>query len=521
MTNPDNGGERPASYPLPGDIDPPLPPTSMLARFGARELDPATAPLLPGQAIRPTVYIGNRLLARRDVLDRAGGPLTAAAERLGLRMHLGEQAPGARVTGTVRLWVEPGGDRPVALDAWQVLQEARSLAGVDAVRGVGLDHLVFSTSAIFGAPYHSANPYHSPNPYHSANPYDAPITQYAMPGYGGTQPVAVVMPPPLRRQLNRPPVVAVLDTGCGRHPWLVDGVIRDRTLPAPDGTRVPVGYISPDPEDTGDLTGPLDGTRDPLAGHGTFISGIVRQMCPDAAILAVRVVQSDGVIAEAALVDALEQVAELARRYAQGDPEGLPVDVVSLSLGYYHESPADAAFDSVLLAVLDELAGLGVAVVASAGNDATRRMLFPAGFAPHPGGPVPETAPAAVPLTSVGALNPDGSVALFSNSGTWVSRWEPGAALVSTLPETFVGGLNPLAATTDPTGRKRRALDPDDFTGGFAVGSGTSYAAPVFAGRVAAELLAQSERPGGIPLTATGAQAVQRGRQAVSASLLP
>jgi serine protease len=102
-----------------------------------------------------------------------------------------------------------------------------------------------------------------------------------------------------------------------------------------------------------------------------------------------------------------------------------------------------------------------------------------------------------------------------------VSRWEPGAALVSTLPETFVGGLNPLASATDPTGRPRRALDPDDFTSGFAVGSGTSYAAPVFVGRLAAELLAQSERPGGIPLTETGERAVQRGRNAVATVLRP
>jgi subtilisin family serine protease len=173
----------------------------------------------------------------------------------------------------------------------------------------------------------------------------------------------------------------------------------------------------------------------------------------------------------------------------------------------------------VLLAVLDELARLGIPVVASAGNDATRRPLFPAGFAPHPGGPVSATDPAAVPLSSVGALNPDGSVALFSNSGTWVVRWEPGAALVSTLPETFAGGLNPLASAPDPTGRQRRALDPDDFTAGFAVGSGTSYAAPVFAGRIAAELLAQSVRPGGIPLSDTGDRAVKRARDAVEACL--
>jgi hypothetical protein len=35
----------------------------------------------------------------------------------------------------------------------------------------------------------------------------------------------------------------------------------------------------------------------------------------------------------------------------------------------------------------------------------------------------------------------------------------------------------------------RETVDPDDFTSGFAIWSGTSFAAPIFAGEVAAELL--------------------------------
>jgi len=83
-------------------------------------------------------------------------------------------------------------------------------------------------------------------------------------------------------------------------------------------------------------------------------------------------------------------------------------------------------------------------------------------------------------------LNPNGTDALFSNAGPWVRAYAPGAAVMSTMPE-FQGGLEP-AARTEAYARRRESLDPDDFTSGFALWSGTSFAAPLFAGQVAAEL---------------------------------
>ena len=94
--------------------------------------------------------------------------------------------------------------------------------------------------------------------------------------------------------------------------------------------------------------------------------------------------------------------------------------------------------------------------------------------------------PATVPIVAVGALNPNGTDALFSNVGPWVRAWAYGASVMSTLPP-FQGGLQP-AARRELDHRVRESIDPDDYTGRFALWSGTSFAAPLFAGRLAAEL---------------------------------
>ena len=68
--------------------------------------------------------------------------------------------------------------------------------------------------------------------------------------------------------------------------------------------------------------------------------------------------------------------------------------------------------------ILRRLGECGVSVVCSAGNDATARPMFPAAFAPWAdgaGGVQPEDT--VVPIMSVGALNPNGTDALFSNAG--------------------------------------------------------------------------------------------------------
>jgi serine protease len=251
-----------------------------------------------------------------------------------------------------------------------------------------------------------------------------------------------------------------------------------------------IGYTddATDPEMWFDQVGALDGTIDPLAGHGTFIAGLIHQGCPDADIVAWRIVGSDGPVVESDLIKALGDIAELARRHRDGDPYGHPIDVLNLSMGYYHETAEDEIFDPTMYDILKLLGECGVAVVCSAGNDATARPMFPAAFAPWEDGKGGKhVRPDVVPVMSVGALNPNGTDALFSNAGPWVRAYAPGAAVLSTLPP-FQGGLEP-EARTEAWQRKRESIDPDDYTGSFALWSGTSFAAPIFAGRLAARLV--------------------------------
>jgi len=277
-----------------------------------------------------------------------------------------------------------------------------------------------------------------------------------------------------------------------------------------------IGYVDDesDPEKWFDQVGPLDGGIDAQSGHGTFICGLIHQACPDADILAWRIVGSEGPIVESDLIETLKRIAEIARRHRDGEAGGQPIDVLNLSLGYYHETADDGDYDTTVYDLLELLGRCGVAVVCSAGNDATARPMYPAAFAPwlDRKGPI-KNKRGLVPVTSVGALNPNlVDDALFSNAGPWVTTYAEGAMLMSTIPP-FEGGLQPLARTRAYQ-RDRASVDPDDYRGRFALWSGTSFAAPLFAGRVAAFLV------DGIDPAHDGRDdAVKRARAAVTSAI--
>ena len=91
-------------------------------------------------------------------------------------------------------------------------------------------------------------------------------------------------------------------------------------------------------------------------------------------------------------------------------------------------------------------------------------------------------------VISVGALNPDvtTSKALFSNEGPWVHCWATGAGVVSTYPADVRGTA---AADHEVPGFGRNSFDPDDYSAGFAVWDGTSFAAPLAAAELGKALL--------------------------------
>jgi subtilisin family serine protease len=127
-------------------------------------------------------------------------------------------------------------------------------------------------------------------------------------------------------------------------------------------------------------------------------------------------------------------------------------DVMNFSLGWPQFRDSDFMKD-----LIAESIARGVIVVAAAGNDSTEALIRPCAY---PG------------VICVGALNPDGAMAHYSNYGSGVDIAAPGTNILSIFPID----IQPIYFVS------RR---------GFEFMHGTSQASPIVAGTVA-EMLAQS-----------------------------
>jgi hypothetical protein len=287
-------------------------------------------------------------------------------------------------------------------------------------------------------------------------------------GDHGRVPVSVrVGAPPRHPAEGRRPVVAILDTDVAAHEWWDGDPADDRFCVDARGLGWDPGPRLPDPAEAKPESQRELGEQE---GHGTFTAGLVRQIAPDAQVLAVHTIADEGVVQGDHVLNALEWVRGQLRKG----------DVVCLPFGFRPMLPNDRRYLDLLAVVLGRLAYAGVTVVAAAGNDGDDDPVYPAAFAASTGTPEPFR------IRSVGAVNvrDDGTRAYYSNGGNWVTRWEVGTSLVSTFPAINAAGAAEFELPAKD--RPRRSADPDDFSGGFARWSGTSFAAAIHAARIAA-----------------------------------
>lgn len=230
--------------------------------------------------------------------------------------------------------------------------------------------------------------------------------------------------------------VAIIDTG------LAEEIRADGWLDA-----VPRSQANRDVLDRADDT---DTLLDLGAGHGTFVAGIVQQVCPTADIRVYRALDTDGVGAEDVLAQTLIQAAE----------DGS--EIINLSLG---TSTIDGQPPLALRLGIQRLAVEypDVLVVASAGNDGTQVETWPAAFKN---------------VRAVAALTAGLEPAEWSSNGDWVNCSTVGEGIVS----TFVDGTEATAGGSSVFGADA-----------WAMWSGTSFTAPQIAGAVARLLQAHRD----------------------------
>jgi Subtilase family len=263
---------------------------------------------------------------------------------------------------------------------------------------------------------------------------------------------------PLWQPSPRPPVIALLDTGVRQHPWLPEGGEQPFVLQAED-----YGWQSPIPDDAAP-----DADEDYRShwGHATFIAGLIRLAAPSAQVLSMRVMKSDGKVSEDDAADALYWLAD--SREAPG------IDIVLMAFGR-QDDPGDYDLEK-LRAPIKKLSDRGVRLVASAGNDGAERPVYPAAFAAEP----ELSYQSRRAVISVGALASPTERAPYSNSGPWVAEWRRGTNIISIMPLT-------TKSSDDHTPDSDAASAPASGNG-YAWWSGTSFAAAVAAGKLAASL---------------------------------
>ena len=206
-----------------------------------------------------------------------------------------------------------------------------------------------------------------------------------------------------------------------------------------------------------------DGWLDPVAGHGTFVAGIVERLTPGCTLEVHGLIGPRGDVHEVDVISALLDL-EAKLENIELDPRRT---IVNMSFG---GGVIDTIHRISLQIIISRLDRAGVTFVASAGNDSSCRPQYPADF-DH--------------VTAVGALDKTGP-AWFTNFGDWVDACADGVDLVSSFFDGFDGNWDVLS-WQDQHGH--HIVDPDEFEG-WARWSGTSFAAPVVVSAIVARMMA-------------------------------
>ena len=332
-------------------------------------------------------------------------------------------------------------ERTIAIHGEQRWSVAPVQDALDRLRDAGAsaepNHVVLGSQSVRGVPV-GTEAHFAGGMMFTAEVIDSPIGK-VLKTTSDPAPQPAWLPQPLALTGHTAPRILVLDTGLRtdggggsavEHPYLTCARLHSPWL------RTGAGTIDDEDEYDDDKSGTLDFE----AGHGTFITGVIQQICPDADVHIAGVLSSfgDGDVADVigAFQLAVEQKGEF--------------DIVVMSLGGFMSDDDGELFGDGIRRLL----GKGLCV-AAAGNQSTSRPYFPAAL--HD-------------VVGVGGLG-QADKAWFTNFGGWVDACAPAIDVISTF---FL-----------PVGDPKLTEAP--FTG-WARWSGTSFAAPKVAAAVAQEM---------------------------------
>jgi subtilisin family serine protease len=241
--------------------------------------------------------------------------------------------------------------------------------------------------------------------------------------------------------------ISVVDTGllAGASAWApwIAGVEPDTRADIEDPDRLKLGHLGRG----------SDGFADPYAGHGTFVSGVIRCLAPASQVVVEREIEVSGFVRESSLIKQIH------------DALSRSPDIICMSAGgYTRENVPSLAFRVLWEERLSQVGG--VTLVAAAGNDSRTTAFWPAAF------------PWCV---GVGSMSRDGQHrSWFSNHGAWVDVYAPG--------EDIVNAYARMKYMTVVDGTVR------DTSAGIVRWSGTSFSTPIVTGLIAARMSRTGEK---------------------------